>query len=91
MCCIRSAYNNTHPSLIERMRAIGLGVQVHYVPIHHPHFQGKVLLGDRLSVADDFYARCISMPLFPRMTDEQVRSVVERTRQALGDVLGSQP
>ena len=78
--------------LFERMRAIGLGVQVHYVPIHHhPHFQGKVLLGDRLSVADDFYARCISMPLFPRMTDEQVRSVVERTRQALGDVLGSQP
>ena len=50
-----------------------------------------MILGDSLSVADDFYARCISMPLFPRMTDEQVLSVVERTRQALGDVLGSQP
>ncbi len=78
--------------LFERMRAIGLGVQVHYVPVHHhPHFQGKVALGDALTVADDFYARCISLPIFPRMTDDQVSSVIERTRRALGDVLGAQP
>lgn len=78
--------------LFERMRAIGLGVQVHYVPVHHhPHFRGKVVLGDPLAVADDFYARCISLPIFPRMTDDQVSSVLERTRQALGDVLGVHP
>jgi UDP-4-amino-4,6-dideoxy-N-acetyl-beta-L-altrosamine transaminase len=78
--------------LFERMRAIGLGVQVHYVPVHHhPHFQGKVELADDLAVADDFYARCISLPMFPRMTDDQVSSVIERTRQAVSDVLGAHP
>ncbi len=73
-------------AFFERLRALALGVQVHYIPVHrHPWYRSHAV--DPLPRAEDFYATCLSLPIFPAMTDEQVSQVLARVRTAVADVL----
>lgn len=72
----------------ERLRALGLGVQVHYMPVHlHPYWQQHGCREGQFPVAEDFYARCVSLPIYPAMTDADVDSSIARVRQAVEEVL----
>ncbi len=66
------------------LAARGVGSQVHYIPVHRqPYYRD--LYGDLdLPGADAYYARCLSLPLFPEMADSDPDRVVE----ALAEVLG---
>ncbi|HVP29106.1 MAG TPA: UDP-4-amino-4,6-dideoxy-N-acetyl-beta-L-altrosamine transaminase [Myxococcota bacterium] len=67
------------------LRARGIGVQVHYVPVHLQPFHRRTLgtrFGD-LPVAEDAYLRLVSLPLFPQMADEDVARVVDTLRGEL--------
>ena len=70
--------------VVEALRARGIGTQVHYIPVHRqPYYRG--LYGDlHLPGAEAWYARCLSLPLYPGMADGDVAKVVG----ALGEVLG---
>lgn len=66
------------------LRARGIGTQVHYIPVHsQPYYRErygqKTLLG-----AEKYYESCLTLPLFPAMSDEDVDHVVHE----LADVLG---
>ena len=72
-----------------KLRALGLGVQVHYIPVHfHPYYRNR--FGYRQGEfpnAERYYAGAISLPMFPLMTDDDVDSVigaVKRTGAELG-------
>lgn len=67
------------------LRAEGIGVNVHYVPVHcHPFYQRRFGVGPGLCpVAEAAYQRIVSLPMFPAMTDRDVDDVVE----ALGKVM----
>lgn len=71
-------------ALMETLRADGIGTQVHYIPVHRqPYYQaryGSVALPG----ADAYYARCLSLPLFPGMADGDVDRVVEALADGLG-------
>jgi perosamine synthetase len=72
--------------VFEALRARGIGVQVHYVPVHLQPFYRRLLgseAGD-LPRAEAFYAEILSLPCFPGMEDADVGRVVA----ALGEVLG---
>jgi dTDP-4-amino-4,6-dideoxygalactose transaminase len=43
----------------------------------HPFFQPYLHKGDAFPRADDYYARCISLPIFPDMTDADVGDVAD--------------
>ena len=61
---------------IRALRAENIGSSVHFIPVHkHPFFQPYLRAGDAFPRADDYYARCISLPLFPDMTHDDVRDV----------------
>lgn len=65
------------------LRAGGIGVQVHYVPVHHhPPFAGAHG-ADALRHTDDAYARLLSLPLFPALADAEQDTVVDALRRAL--------
>ncbi|WP_412067538.1 UDP-4-amino-4,6-dideoxy-N-acetyl-beta-L-altrosamine transaminase [Rubrivirga sp. IMCC43871] len=74
--------------LFLRLRELGLGVQVHYIPVHyHPAYQR---LGHRRGdhpVAEAHYRECLSLPLYPALSDDDVESVVDRVRRAVAEVL----
>lgn len=61
------------------LRAEGIGVNVHYIPVHlHPYYKQRLGTGPGLCpVAEDAYERIISLPIFPKMTDSDIESVIE--------------
>ena len=74
--------------LFERLRELGLGVQVHYLPVYrHPWYRANGYADVNCPNADDYYAREISLPVFPRMTDAEQDSAIERIRQAVTELL----
>jgi len=71
----------------ERLRAAGIGVQVHYVPVHlQPYY--RRLVGSRpgdLPAAEALYREELSLPCFPDMEDEAVAEVAAALGEALAD------
>lgn len=71
--------------LMNALRERGIGTQVHYLPVHRqPYYRG---LYGRLDLpgADAYYARCLSLPLYPAMTPDMVETVV----RTLADIMGA--
>jgi len=63
-------------ALFEALRAGGLGVNVHYIPVHlQPYYTAKGFAAGQFPVAEDYYARAISIPLYATMTDAQQQTV----------------
>ena len=61
------------------LRAEGIGVNVHYMPVHlHPFYIGSFGCrpGD-CPVAENEFRRILSLPMFPAMTDADVRDVLD--------------
>ncbi|MEK7510269.1 MAG: UDP-4-amino-4,6-dideoxy-N-acetyl-beta-L-altrosamine transaminase [Patescibacteria group bacterium] len=57
----------------------GIGVQIHYVPVHLQPFYRKKFgyrKGD-FPKAERYYERAMSLPLFPKMTDREVAHVID--------------
>ena len=71
-------------TVVDSLKAQGIGTQVHYIPVHRqPYYVNRQGLAD-LPGADAWYARCLTLPLFPAMTDDDVERVVD----ALAGILG---
>ena len=72
-------------ALFEHLRASGIGVQVNYLPVYrHPVYADLGYQPGMCPVAEDYYAQEISLPLFPRLTDADVDSVIELIRVFVG-------
>ncbi|MGI8944840.1 MAG: UDP-4-amino-4,6-dideoxy-N-acetyl-beta-L-altrosamine transaminase [Thermoleophilaceae bacterium] len=69
----------------DALRAAGIGVQVHYIPLYRmPYYRDE--LGypqDTCPNAERLYAGLISLPMFPAMTGEDIERVVEELAAAL--------
>jgi UDP-4-amino-4,6-dideoxy-N-acetyl-beta-L-altrosamine transaminase len=78
------AAGTTRRQVMERLKARGVGSQVHYIPVHRqPYYRERY--GDlSLPGAEAWYDRCLSLPLYPGMGDEDVGVVVEALKEALG-------
>jgi len=73
----------TRRAVVEALKAQGVGSQVHYIPVHRqPYYQARYGALD-LPGADAWYARCLTLPLYPGMADGDVDRVVEALAAAL--------
>ncbi|MEA3375893.1 MAG: UDP-4-amino-4,6-dideoxy-N-acetyl-beta-L-altrosamine transaminase [Chloroflexota bacterium] len=66
--------------------AEGIGVNVHYVPVHlHPFYRERFGTSPGLCpVAEEAYGRLVTLPIFPRMSDEDVDDVIAAVRKVIG-------
>ena len=65
--------------VFEALRAENIGVNVHYMPLHlHPFYQKEFgyRKGD-YPKAERYYERAVTLPIFPKMSDEDVQDVIE--------------
>lgn len=71
--------------IFEGLRKAGIGVQVHYLPVHlHPYYRRRFGLAEGdFPCAEAAYEGEISLPLFPAMADGDVDRVVEVLRALL--------
>jgi dTDP-4-amino-4,6-dideoxygalactose transaminase len=63
---------------IEALRAEKIGTSVHFIPVHlHPYYRQTFgyTQGD-FPNAERAYERIVSLPLYPKMTEEDVRDVI---------------
>ena len=74
----------TRREIVEALRRRGVGTQVHYIPVHRqPYYRARY--GElRLPGAEAWYERCLSLPLYPGMADEDVGRVAAALRAVLG-------
>lgn len=72
-------------SFIMKLRKQNIQTQVHYIPVHLQPYYQKVLKtkwGD-YPHAEKYYQRCLSIPLYPAMRDEDVDYVIEAIKALL--------
>lgn len=68
----------TRAEVFAALRAADIGVNVHYIPIHtQPYYASLGFKPGDFPAAERYYARAISLPLFPKMTYTQQDRVVE--------------
>jgi UDP-4-amino-4,6-dideoxy-N-acetyl-beta-L-altrosamine transaminase len=71
-------------ALFMALRARNIGPQVHYIPVHRqPDFQRNGLSEGAFEGAERYYAGCVSLPMFPLMSDADVDYVVDAVTEAL--------
>lgn len=63
----------------EELQEGGLGVQVHYIPVHlQPYYRERFLYAEGdFPVSEAYYRRCVSIPLYPKMPELDVDHVIE--------------
>ena len=65
------------------MRARGVGVNVHYIPVHtQPYYQALGFEGKTFPVAEQYYAGAMSLPLFPALDERRQDTVISVLREA---------
>lgn len=74
----------THREVFESLREQGIGVNVHYIPVHtQPYYERMGFKPEDFPLAQDYYRHAISIPMFQTMTDEQQDLVVAAIAKAL--------
>ncbi len=71
--------------IFEELQKQGLGVQVHYIPLYlQPFYKEKFgyKKGD-FPIAENYYQRAITLPLFPKMTNRDINYVIKTVRKIL--------
>jgi dTDP-4-amino-4,6-dideoxygalactose transaminase len=75
----------TRRDVFESLIAQGIGVNVHYIPIHsQPYYQAMGFKQGQFPESERYYGEAISLPLYPAMTGEDQDHVIESLEKALG-------
>jgi UDP-4-amino-4,6-dideoxy-N-acetyl-beta-L-altrosamine transaminase len=76
---------NNRKDFYFKARENGLNLQVHYIPVHTQPYYQKTFgykKGD-FPNAEAYYEECISLPLYPELTDEDLAEIVARIKRIL--------
>ena len=81
----RSSLRADRATIFSALREEGIGVNVHYIPVHlHPFYRERFGTGRGLCpVAEAAYERLLTLPIFPKMTDSDVEYVISAVKRVL--------
>ena len=70
--------------VFEKLRAEGIGVNVHYIPVYmHPYYQEHGYQNVHCPQAEAIYSGMISLPIYPGLTDQEQEYVITKVKEAL--------
>ncbi|MCK9201495.1 MAG: UDP-4-amino-4,6-dideoxy-N-acetyl-beta-L-altrosamine transaminase [Gallionella sp.] len=73
----------THRQVFEALRAAGIGVNLHYIPVHRqPYYEGMGFKAGHCPAAEQYYAEAISLPMYPGLTEAMQDRVIESLQLA---------
>lgn len=76
--------NKTHRQVFEALREAGIGVSLHYIPVHRqPYYEGLGFQAGQYPEAEQYYAEAISLPMYPNLTEAQQDQVIETIKKVL--------
>lgn len=70
--------------LYERLWQAGIGVNVHYIPVHlQPYYRDLGFAAGDFPEAERYYSAALTLPLFPAMSDKEQEQVIELLHKEL--------
>ncbi|WP_417282747.1 UDP-4-amino-4,6-dideoxy-N-acetyl-beta-L-altrosamine transaminase [Comamonas sp.] len=74
----------THRQVFESLRQLGIGVNLHYIPVHtQPYYLNMGFKVGDFPESESYYSEAISLPMFQTMSNEQQDEVIATLRKAL--------
>ncbi|WP_225035920.1 UDP-4-amino-4,6-dideoxy-N-acetyl-beta-L-altrosamine transaminase [Winogradskyella sp. SM1960] len=71
--------------LYDYLRTHNIFAQIHYIPVHTLPYYKAIGYGDAdLSHSENYYSKCISLPMYPSLTDEEQAFVIEKVNHFCG-------
>ena len=80
-----TSLGKTRVQVMAELREKGIGTQVHYIPVHtQPFYKEKFGYkeGD-YPYAEKYYEQELSLPLYPRLSDEDVNCVINAVKEVI--------
>jgi UDP-4-amino-4,6-dideoxy-N-acetyl-beta-L-altrosamine transaminase len=75
----------SHRQVFEAMRAAGIGVNLHYIPVHlQPFYQNLGFKKGDFPESEKYYGEALSLPLYYDLTEDQQDQVVAALRKSQG-------
>ena len=79
---LNAEIESRHKEIFQALQANGIGVQLHYIPIHtQPYYQGITDNEDSLGNAMQYYRTAISLPIYTQLSSEDIEEVVHRIKE----------
>lgn len=80
-----SAYGTTREQMMKALHEMGIGTQVHYIPLYrHPFFTSVAGdISEYFPEMEGYYSQALSLPLYYHLRDEDVERVVSSLKQLL--------
>ena len=76
------AFGLSRREAFDRLRAAGIGVNVHYIQVHtQPYFRRLGFQAGQYPTAEAYYANALSLPLYAGMTEAQQDRVIDELRR----------
>lgn len=77
-----------HRQLFQDLRQAGIGVQLHYSPVHLQPYYRNLGFGEGQFLESEYYAKsAISLPIFPGLSDEQQAKICFIVKSLLAGVI----
>jgi dTDP-4-amino-4,6-dideoxygalactose transaminase len=81
----RALVEKAHSQIFTELRDLGVGVNLHYIPVYlHPYYQKLGFGPGYCPEAEKYYSEAISLPMYPKLTEQQQNKVATSLLQVLG-------
>lgn len=80
---LKETYFGDKVNIFNKLRDKGLGVQVHYIPIYlQPYYRSLGYHKGLCPIAEDFYHKEISIPIYPMQTEDVINNVISSIQES---------
>lgn len=72
-------------AFFKEMKSKNIGVNVHYIPVYrHTYYKNRFNINPKdFPITEDIFKRIVTLPLFPKMADEDVNDVITATKETI--------
>lgn len=76
--------STSHKEIFEGLRSAGIGVNLHYIPVHlHPFYQSLGFKYGDYPESERYYSEAISLPIYPNLLEKDQNTVVQILKSLL--------
>ena len=84
LAIIRLKNKSLHREVFSKLRENGIGVQLHYQPIHlQPYYKKQGFQKGDFPISEDFAESCFSIPLYPELTNFDLQRICKALKNLL--------
>jgi dTDP-4-amino-4,6-dideoxygalactose transaminase len=74
----------SHREVFEALRASGIGVNLHYIPVYRQPYYRELGFGQgHCPNAETYYSEAISLPMYPTLSGEEQQQVIAAVTRAV--------